>query len=121
MRRFSLYAAVLPSDQQRLSPELRPAVAMGLVLHGGTTIALRLGHRQSAAFNFFTHEALDKNMPAAGSPSLNQADVLHGEVEILTVQAHTNALEGGPVKLSFFDSTRFGRVNPRSPPTVPSW
>ncbi len=41
---------ILPAAQQRLWPELHPSIELGLVLYGGTAIALRLGHRASVDF-----------------------------------------------------------------------
>jgi hypothetical protein len=51
---------ILPPAQKRLWPELRPAARLGLVLYGGTAVALRLGHRFSVDFDFFTDKPLDK-------------------------------------------------------------
>jgi hypothetical protein len=46
----------LPIAQQHLWQELRPARDLGFVLYGGTAIALRLGHRPSVDFDFFTDQ-----------------------------------------------------------------
>jgi hypothetical protein len=45
--------AVLPQAQRVLWPSLSQ-VPTGFVLYGGTALALRLGHRQSVDFDFFT-------------------------------------------------------------------
>ena len=44
---------VLPGAQRRLWPELRHTPPE-FVLYGGTALALRLGHRQSIDFDFFS-------------------------------------------------------------------
>jgi hypothetical protein len=41
---------------------LPPAQRLGFVLYGGTAIALRLGHRSSVDFDFFTADPLKKNL-----------------------------------------------------------
>ena len=43
---------VLAPAQQKLWQSLQSATALGLVLYGGTAIALRLGHRQSVDFEY---------------------------------------------------------------------
>jgi hypothetical protein len=44
---------VLPPSQVALWPDLR-AVRESFVLYGGTALALRLGHRASVDFDFFS-------------------------------------------------------------------
>lgn len=46
---------ILPKEQRALWKELKPLQGMGFVLYGGTAIALRLGHRVSIDFDFFSH------------------------------------------------------------------
>lgn len=53
---FQAHLEILPEAQRRLWPELRPTLQLGLVLYGGTAIALRLGHRSSVDFDFFTDQ-----------------------------------------------------------------
>jgi hypothetical protein len=55
---FQAHLEILPEAQWRLWPELRPASQLGFVLYGGTAIALRLGHRSSVDFDFFTDQPL---------------------------------------------------------------
>jgi hypothetical protein len=50
---FSPRLDVLPATQRRLWPELR-GVPPQFVLYGGTALALRLGHRHSVDFDFFS-------------------------------------------------------------------
>ena len=60
MRAFDAHMDILPDEQLRVWRQLRPTVGLGYVLYGGTAIALRLGHRQSIDFDFFTDRALDR-------------------------------------------------------------
>ena len=48
---------ILPSAQRSLWPHLRE-LPDDFVLYGGTAIALRLGHRESVDFDFFSDEPL---------------------------------------------------------------
>ena len=56
---FKPCTSILPRAQQQLWPELSATVAMGFVLYGGTAIALRLGHRPSVDFDFFSERPLE--------------------------------------------------------------
>src|SRR5260363_17161 len=59
---------ILPPAQQRLWPALRPAADLGFVLYGGTAVALRLGHRASVDFDFFSERPLDRDAIRAAFP-----------------------------------------------------
>ena len=50
---FTPCLEILPSAQRALWPAFRSASQLGLVLYGGTAIALRLGHRSSVDYDFF--------------------------------------------------------------------
>lgn len=67
---------VLPPGQQRLWPLLQPALNLGFTLYGGTAIALRLGHRQSVDFDFFSDQPLDRQAIGAAMPFVLQATKL---------------------------------------------
>ena len=54
MTTFEPRLDILPAAQRKLWPELKPVQQQGFVLYGGTAIALRLGHRQSVDFDFFS-------------------------------------------------------------------
>jgi hypothetical protein len=91
---------ILPEAQRKIWPRL--AVIPGdFTLYGGTAIALRLGHRPSVDFDFFSDVELDetrkatllKLVEAGGDQSVlqNEKNTLSFTVE------HSDA----PVKLSF--------------------
>lgn len=93
----------LPTPQRKLWPQLAPLAKLGLVLHGGTAIALRLGHRDSVDFDFFTEHPLDRQSLLKALPALGSATALQDEPNTYTV------IFNG-VKLSFFGSITMGRI-----------
>ncbi len=58
-RTFRPRLGILPAPQRALWGELAPAARLGFVLYGLTAVALRVGHRASADFDFFTDRVLD--------------------------------------------------------------
>lgn len=58
---------VLPAEQRRLWP-LLAAVPATFTLYGGTGLALRLGHRPSVDFDFFTDTEFDPVALAGSNP-----------------------------------------------------
>jgi len=110
MGSFSPHFEVLPEPQLRLWPKLRPMAHLGFALYGGTGIALRLGHRTSVDFDFFTERALDRASLEEPLPFLRTARVLQERPDTLTVLVSSDAAYEHPVKLSFFGSISFGRV-----------
>ncbi|MFT3767114.1 MAG: nucleotidyl transferase AbiEii/AbiGii toxin family protein [Minicystis sp.] len=106
MKRFSPRLDVLPAAQTALWPELA-CVPQRFVLYGGTALALRLGHRQSIDFDFFSNAPFDHQALEAGIPWLRSATTLQEEPNTRTVLVHT---PHGPVKVSFFGTIAFGRV-----------
>lgn len=101
---------ILPPAQIRLWPELQPAADLGFVLYGGTAIALRLGHRQSVDFDFFTEHAIDRDSLREAFPFLADAQVLQDQPETYCVLAPYGDEEHSHVKVSFFGGIGFGRV-----------
>lgn len=100
---------ILPASQLALWPELRSLPA-SYVLYGGTALALRLGHRTSVDFDFFSHDDLD---PRA-------LDALPFMRDVTTLQESPNTRtvlidRGGPVKVSFFGGIAFGRIGEPEP------
>ena len=108
--RFTPRMDILPLAQQSLWPQLRAAAPLGLVLYGGTAIALRLGHRQSVDFDFFCADALDQVLARRSLPFLSQSTVLQDRPNALTVQVSGVDAAHRSVKVSFFGKIEFGRV-----------
>jgi hypothetical protein len=103
MNTFDPALAKLPAPQRQLWPQLAPLAKLGWVLHGGTAIALRLGHRDSIDFDFFNERPLDRKVLFAAFPTLAGATTLQDEPNTYT------AIVCG-VKISFFGSITFGRI-----------
>lgn len=106
---------MLPVAQQRLWPHLKACVELGFVLYGGTAVALRLGHRTSVDFDFFTERPLDREAIQAALPFMAQSTVLQDEKNTLSVLVPTVSVTPGAsadeyVKVSFFGAIGFGRV-----------
>lgn len=110
MESIAAHFGILPEAQLRLWPELRPAADLGFVLYGGTAIALRLGHRTSIDFDFFTERPLQRSMLEDMFPFLRTAQVVQESSDTFTALAFPYATDERPVKLSFFGSITFGRV-----------
>ncbi len=105
---FEPNLSILTEAQLALLSGLEPAVELGFVLYGGTAIALRLGHRQSVDFDFFSDEVLNKEFLLQRMNFLETATVIHETPNSLTVLAGSG-LEN-EVKLSFFGTIDSGRV-----------
>ena len=106
---FTPRLAILPPAQRSLWPHL-VQVPGNFVLYGGTAIALRLGHRQSVDFDFFSEIDLDddqKNNLLREITWINGASVLQNEKDTLTVSVD---YMGAPIKLSFFGGVKNGCI-----------
>ena len=106
---FTPRMSILPAAQKTLWPQLRPAAHLGFVLYGGTAIALRLGHRQSVDFDFFSVEPLDKARLFAAFPFASSATVLQDQANTWTLLVPVDAIAQTHVKISFFGTIAFGR------------
>lgn len=96
---------ILPPAQRRLWPDLAQ-VPEQFTLYGGTAIALRLAHRSSVDFDFFSNETFDPDELG------RRIEFLHG-AERLQVAANTLTCRierGGPVLVSFFGSLGLGQA-----------
>lgn len=101
---------ILPPSQRALWPSLRPLAGMGFVLYGGTAIALRLGHRESVDFDFFTERPFDHQSLMAALPFASGALVLQAEPNTLTLSVTLPNHPDHPVKVSFFGGLTMGRI-----------
>ena len=95
---------ILPQAQRELWPAL-VAIPDSYVLYGGTALALRLGHRSSVDFDFFSSHALDFGA-LYKIPFIADAEVLLREPTAFTISVNPP----DPVKVSFFGNIGFGRV-----------
>ena len=96
---------MLPPAQQRLWTELGGTPG-DFVLYGGTALALRLGHRRSEDFDFFSSAPLDSTRLLREVPYLGGAEVLQRSPDTLTCLVD----RGGPVRVSFFGGLTLRRV-----------
>jgi hypothetical protein len=108
---FTPRLEILPPAQRQLWTALCPAPAMGFVLYGGTAIALRLGHRASVDFDFFTDQPLNRTALSASFPFLHRATLLQDTPDSLTALVPPSTPEDQHVKISFFGTLSFGRVS----------
>jgi hypothetical protein len=100
-----LHLDVLPPAQKTLWNELAE-VPRHFVLYGGTALALRLGHRQSADFDFFSSRTIVPEELLASLSLLRNAEIIQNTSQTLTMTVQ----RGGLVKLSFFGGISIGRV-----------
>lgn len=103
---------ILPPSQRTLWPALAPLAGMGFVLYGGTAIALRLGHRASVDFDFFTERPFQHGELLAGLPFAKDAVILQQDANTLTLSVTVPGDPEHPVKVSFFGGLTMGRVRP---------
>ena len=97
----------LTEPQRRLWDELK-STPDHFTLYGGVAIALRLGHRFSTDFDFFSRTSFDPEHLYRRIPYLQGAEVLQMEADTLTC----SVMRGEPVKLSFFGVPTWGIVDP---------
>ena len=96
---------MLPAAQRRLWPEL-DGTPRDFVLYGGTALALRLGHRRSDDFDFFSSAPVDSTRLLREVPYLEEAEILQRSPDTLTCLVD----RGGPVRVSFFGGLTLRRV-----------
>ena len=102
---------ILPPSQGRLWQELRET-PRSFVLYGGTALALRLGHRQSLDFDFFSNERFDPSELFRSLPYLKDGRVDQRGDNTLSVVVERK----GSVKISFFGD--LGMKSVREPDIV---
>lgn len=107
MNSFEPRLDALPLAQRAIWPLLAPSIQLGLVLYGGTAIALRLGHRTSVDFDFFMETPLDNRRLERELPFLRTSKTLQSQPDTLTVLV---PVAQSDVKVSFFGSIDIGRV-----------
>jgi len=111
---MKLHLEVLSKPQREFWDDLADTVPAHFVLYGGTAVALRLGHRISVDFDFFSDQNLEVDRLLATAPFINRAVTLDRKPNTVTVSM---PMSSGEVKLSFFGGFSFGRVG--EPDRVP--
>jgi hypothetical protein len=98
---------MLPPPQLRLWTELG-ATPDSFTLYGGTALTLRLGHRTSIDFDFFSNAPFDPESLVRALPYLKDAEPLQVAPDTLTYRVD----RGGAVLVSFFGGLGLGQVSP---------
>lgn len=103
---FTPKLGILAPPQRSLWDELKQTPPE-FVLYGGTALALRLGHRHSEDFDFFSNSSFVPESLRKSIPYLEGAEISQIEANTLT------AIVGreGPVKVSFFGGLALNRVD----------
>jgi hypothetical protein len=99
--------SILPEPQALLWPRLGD-IPEQFVLYGGTGLALRLGHRQSADFDFFAADEFASARLLDDLGWLGRLDVVDMGDNTLVV------IEPGGVQLAFFGGLRYQAVAEQS-------
>lgn len=110
IRTFTPHLDILPPAQRQIWPSLSRTPHLGFVLYGGTAIALRLGHRPSMDFDFFTDRPLRKDELYNALPFLHHSTLLQEASDTITVLVSPSSPSEPHVKVSFFGSLTFGRI-----------
>jgi hypothetical protein len=95
----------LAEPQRKLWPELA-GTPEHFILYGGTAIALRLGHRQSVDFDFFSPMTFEPRSLLEAVPYLKGATIRKSAPNNLAVTVD----RGGSVQLSFFGNFDLAQV-----------
>jgi hypothetical protein len=98
----------LPASQRAFWPELK-GTPEAFTLYGGTALALRLGHRASVDFDFFSNASFDPDELARTVPYIKDGERVQVEPNTLTCRVD----RGGPVLVSFFGGLDLGQVAER--------
>lgn len=106
---FAPFFDILPKEQQICWEKLNAASEAGFVLYGGTALALRLGHRLSVDFDFFSPYPLNRARIFETFAFLQDAQRLQDNGDTLTLKVNEPSFSL-PVKISFFGQIDFGRV-----------
>jgi len=107
MSGFSPHWEVLPAAQGEIWTALAGSAELGLVLYGGTAVALRLGHRSSIDFDFFTEKPLNREALANAFAFIARSEVIQDRPDTLTVLAPVGQ---DRVRVSFFGGIAMGRA-----------
>ncbi|MFA5879802.1 MAG: nucleotidyl transferase AbiEii/AbiGii toxin family protein [Candidatus Margulisiibacteriota bacterium] len=98
---------ILPDEQKLIWPLLK-ATPKDFVLYGGTAIALRLGHRVSIDFDFFSRNSFIPDALYSQIPYLSKSDVIQKGLDTLSCLIPIN---NTTVKISFFGGLNLKQIN----------
>jgi predicted nucleotidyltransferase component of viral defense system len=99
---------ILPYGQKQLWQELSDT-PKNFVLYGGTALALRLGHRQSVDFDFFSSDSFNPGDLYKSIPYLQGAEKSQVSKNTLTCLLKR---QNDTAKVSFFGGLSFARLSP---------
>jgi hypothetical protein len=102
---FTPKLASLPQAQQNVWPELQQ-VPRHFVLYGGTALALRLGHRQSVDFDFFSSVGFEPANLLRSLPLLEGAEIVQDAPNTLHIRTGGRA----GIRIQFLGGLSMGRV-----------
>lgn len=102
MTTFKPNLTILPPSQLRLWSEL-DETPDHFTLYGGTALALRLGHRISVDFDFFSNAPIDPDALLQDISYLKSAEVVQVRPNTLVCRVDRD----GPVLVSFFGKLSF--------------
>ena len=108
---FAPNLSILPPPQLLLWPEL-DCTPDHFTLYGGTALAVRLGHRVSVDFDFFSSRPFDPDRLAGALAYLQDAERVQVDSNTLTCRVD----RGGPVLVSFFGGLGLGQMAARERP-----
>ena len=103
---FTPKLEILPPAQRRLWDELIHT-PQHFVLYGGTALALRLMHRSSEDFDFFSNHSFAPDLLRKAIPYLHDAEMSQFEANTLTAIVDRTS----PVKVSFFGGLALNRIH----------
>ena len=99
---------IFAPPQLQLWPEL-DATPDHFTLYGGTALALRIGHRSSVDFDFFSNQSFDPDELGRAIPYLKGAERVQVAPNTLKCRVERN----GPVLVSFFGGLGLGQAASR--------
>jgi hypothetical protein len=108
---FTPHLEILPAPQKALWQELRETPEH-FTLYGGTALALRIGHRKSVDFDFFSSQPFDVERLELSVPYLRGAKRKMTDTNTLI----STVDRGGEVKVCFFGGRPIQQVGLREQP-----
>lgn len=106
MTRFHPCLDILPPAQRDLWPRLKE-VPRWFTLYGGTALALRLGHRVSVDFDFFSSESFDESELREIIPWTRRGQIAQCADNTVTLLLR----EMNDLRVSFFGGLTLGRIS----------